>query len=118
MIFCLIESNPFPVDVDALVTGGVVVTSSFFFPFPFPLDCRRRGEVIIRTNDLAFGVEVLDVVVDFEVVDGPVDVEANVEVGEFTTTIPDPKLGSDWKESLDPIPSTVTVTVRGGAIGI
>jgi len=43
-------------------------------------------------------------------------VDVTVEVGEFTTTIPDPNEGRDWKESLDDMPSSMTV--RGGAMGI
>jgi hypothetical protein len=128
LILCLIESKPF---TDVLVgMGGVLVfvpiSSYFDFPLSFPFDFLRRGEVIIRTKDLAFGVDVRDVdpVADTEA--DAVEVDARVEVGEFTTIIPDPKLGKDWNDSLGsipiPIPSdsagTVTVTVRGGAIGI
>jgi hypothetical protein len=106
----------------------------------------RLGLVIIRTKDLAFGVDPLEPDLelgpDLDPPDAPeevpVDTEATVEVGELTTIISDPKLGKDWKLSADSIASTAAsasasasnpefgpttasasmVIVRGGAIGI
>jgi hypothetical protein len=108
----------------------------------------RLGLVIIRTKDLAFGVDPLEPDLelgpDLDPPDAPeevpVDTEATVEVGELTTIISDPKLGKDWKLSADSIASTAAsasasasnstaefgptsasasmLIVRGGAIGI
>jgi hypothetical protein len=58
--------------------------------------------VIIRTNDLVFGVDTLELddealpFVDTEAAldpEAPDDVEARVNVGESTTIISDPRLG-------------------------
>jgi len=78
----------------------------------------------MRTKDLALGVDALDVVldpeadaVDVEATPEPVDVDANVEVGELTTIISDPRLGNDLKLPSDFMSPTVS-TVLGGAMGI